>query len=175
MKFPSLCLIHRPCLQTGYSLNRQVATMYIQGSLTSKLLLPPILDHIYRGRNHVRLCYMQWCHVTSGWQRVVSWGVILCLQVLTKCMDAPLQMCVASKLWTDIVLRARTMHFWKKRKGLVKCVYKPCLLHCTVWANHVAVFCHLTHHITVSVVKTVCMGNSHIVPSYKNTLYFSGT
>ena len=32
---------------------------------------------------------------------------------------------------------------------------KPCLLHCTVCFNHIAIFCHMTHYITVSVTITI--------------------
>ena len=41
------------------------------------------------------------------------------------------------------------IHFRKRGKGLVNCVTNRVPPHCTVRSNHIAVFCHMTHHITV--------------------------
>ena len=45
-------------------------------------------------------------------------------------------------------LASQTHFCEKKGKDLVNCVYKPCLA-VIVWSNHVAVFCHMMHYITV--------------------------
>ena len=88
----------------------------------------------------------QHCTWISGLTTVATWICILYQSVIQNAIDN-----------IDIMTSlASQIHFRKKRKGQVNCVYKLCALpHCTVQSNHVAVFCHMTHYISVCVAIAV--------------------
>ena len=71
----------------------------------------------------------------------IEHALVLCIAVCFPKKGHVIQITCHSGI-SSVSLASQT-HFRKKGKSLVNCGYKP------VWSNHIAVFCHIMHYITV--------------------------
>ena len=136
-------------MQTDYSLNSQVPGSYCLQYLITSCAEKESLSHA------VMSCTIR---QTEGG---LTHEEELCVhQSRTNVSMLPCE-CVWSADFKQTYSLASQTHFCRKGKGLVNCVYKPCLLHCRVRSNHTEVFCHMTHnksqdifHATAWAIKT---------------------
>ena len=92
-------------------------------------------------------------------QKVVSWGGTWHRPVLSIKKNVLVLLCKCCgfkiRVWMGIVMRARSNSAKRDWRSVELCIYKPYLLHCTVWSNHGAVPWHMAHYNILRVWKTM--------------------